>query len=273
MKNFTLFLMFLVLPAVALRAQIVTGNAYIKGTLVEVGIDGSGGFGGVDQATSPPLPGMHARTAFLPFGFVANPQNNAWASYNGDFFTPGSPENGWGFEIGNATTSFAMGSNNCSNFGSDEIPGAITNWAHTFNCYTADWEGNATTGTNLHFKISYLLQETDLYYTTTVSITNNTTSNIAEMYYYRNLDPDNNQELSGSFNTTNTIVSQPGTGCNLAHVSAEQAGGSGSDPSYLGLAAVGSNWRATFGGFGNRDASDLWNLTNAASYSPPLQGA
>lgn len=272
MKNFTLFLMLVFIPGVALRAQIVTGNAYIKGTLVEIGIDGSGGFEGVDQATSPPLPGMHARTAFLPFGFVANPQNNGWATYNGDFFTPGSPENGWGFEVGTASTSLASGSNNCGNFGGDEIPGALTNWAHTFNCYTADWEGNATTGTNLHFKVSYLLQETDLYYTTTVSITNNTTAIIPEMYYYRSLDPDNNEELSFDFTTMNKIVSQPGTGCNLAHVSATQAGGSGVDPSYLGLAAVGANWRAVYGGFSNRDGSDLWNVAGGGAYSPALDG-
>jgi gliding motility-associated-like protein len=75
------------------------------------------------------------------------------------------------------------------------------------------------------------------------------------MYYYRNLDPDNNEEVSFDFTTQNTIVSQPGSGCNLAHVSATQ-----STPwsSYIGLAAIGANWRADYGGFSNRDASDLW---------------
>ena len=237
-------------------AQMVGPNSYIQGTSLEIGVEGLGGFEGVSTTTSPPPAGYHYRGTSNLFGFYANPQLNAWAgsAYDGDFFTPGSPENGWGFEIG--TTGGIKKSNNCT--GLHEIPGAITSWSHTFNCYNSDWEGDFTSGTDLHFKINYFLQQTDLYYTTTVSITNNTSATIPDMYYYRNVDPDNNQVLSGSFTTTNTIVSQPGGGCDLAHVKATQ-----STPwnSYLGFAATGANWRADYGGFGNRDASDLFTGT------------
>lgn len=236
----------------SVKAQMVGTNAYIKATSVEIGIAGAGGFEGCDVTASPPLAGMHYRSGTNFFGFVANPQLNAWAgsAFDGDFFTPGSPENGWGFEIG--TSGIAAG-NNCSAL--QEINGSITSWTHNFSCYNADWEGDYTVGTNLHFKVNYFLQETDLYYTTTVSITNNTAATIPDMYYYRNVDPDNNQTLSGDYTTTNMIVSEPGSGCNLAHVSATQT-----NPwnSYLGLAAIGNNWRASYGGFANRDASDLW---------------
>ena len=237
-------------------AQMVGPNSYIQGTSLEIGVEGLGGFEGVSTTTSPPPAGYHYRGTSNLFGFYANPQLNAWAgsAYDGDFFTPGSPENGWGFEIG--TTGGIKKSNNCT--GLHEIPGAITSWSHNFNCYNSDWEGDFTSGTDLHFKINYFLQQTDLYYTTTVSITNNTSATIPDMYYYRNVDPDNNQVLSGSFTTTNTIVSQPGSGCDLAHVKATQ-----STPwnSYLGFAATGANWRADYGGFGNRDASDLFTGT------------
>jgi gliding motility-associated-like protein len=242
---------FFLLSGSVMRAQMVGTNAYIKATSVEIGIAGAGGFEGCDVTVSPPPAGMHYRSGTSYFGFVANPQLNAWATFDGDFFTPGSPENGWGFEIG---TSGVKGGNNCSNL--QQVNGSITNWSHNFSCYSADWEGDATSGTDLHFKINYFLQETDLFYTTTISITNNTSATIPDLYYYRNLDPDNNQPISGDFYTTNSIVSQPGTGCNLAHVSATQ-----STPwnSYLGLAAIGANWRASYGGFANRDASDLWS--------------
>jgi gliding motility-associated-like protein len=234
------------------KAQMVGPNAYIKATSLEIGISGPGGFEGCDMSISPPLAGMHPRTGGTTnfFGFVANPQVNSWATFDGDFFTPGSPENGWGFEIG---TAGVMGGNNCNTL--QEINGSITSWTHILSCYSATWEGDATSGTDLHFKVNYFLQENDLFYTTTVSITNNTSATIPDMYYYRNLDPDNNQPLTSDYYTQNTIVSQPGTGCNLAHVSATQ-----SAPwlSYLGLAAIGSNWRASYGGFSNRDASDLW---------------
>ncbi|MGZ4053741.1 MAG: T9SS type B sorting domain-containing protein, partial [Bacteroidia bacterium] len=209
--------------------------------------------------TSPPPAGYHGRSGGPAlFGFVANPQLNNWlgSAYDGDFFVPGSPENGWGFEIGAATGTSTSHGNNCA--GLQQINGAITNWSHTFNCYNADWEGDYTSGTDLHFKIDYFLQQTDLYYTTTVSITNNTAATIPDMYYYRNVDPDNNESIGAGFTTTNTIMSEPGAGCNLAHVKAIQT-----TPwtSYLGFAATGANWRADYGGFSNRGAADLWTGT------------
>ena len=236
------------------KAQMVGANAYIKATSVEIGVAGLGGFEGVPTTISPILPGMHFRSGTTFFGFVANPQLDGWANFDGDFFTPGTPENGWGFEIG--TSSAVSAGNNCASL--QEINGALTSWTHTFDCYSADWQGDYTSGTDLHFKINYFLQETDLFYTTTVSITNNTAATIPEMYYYRNVDPDNNQTLSGSYTTQNTIISQPGSGCDLAHVKATQTTPSNS---YLGFAAVGANWRADFGGFSNRDGSDLWTGT------------
>ncbi|MGZ4053743.1 MAG: PKD domain-containing protein [Bacteroidia bacterium] len=250
----TFFLVLSFLQINIAKAQMVGPDSYIQGTSVEIGIRGLGGFEGVQTSTSPAPAGYHGRSSTGYFGFVANPQLNNWlgSAYDGDFFTPGSPENGWGFEIG--TGAATSKGNNCT--GLQQINGAITGWSHTFNCYNTDWEGDYTSGTDLHFKINYFLQQTDLFYTTTVSITNNTTATIPDMYYYRNVDPDNNEEIGAGFTTTNTIVSEPGaSGCDLAHVSATQ-----STPwnSYLGFAATGANWRADYGGFSNRDASDLW---------------
>src|SRR6218665_35112 len=253
LPSFLLSLLFCFVTGMA-SAQMVGANAYIKATSVEIGINGAGGFEGVNTGTSPVLAGMHPRTNSFGasyFGFVANPQLNGWSgsAFDGDFFTPGTPENGWGIEIGG--TNYA---NNCN--AAQQIPGAITSWQHTYNCYTADWEGNIA---NLHIKVNYFLQETDLYYTTTVSITNNTGATIPNLYYYRNLDPDNNVTINGGFyETQNTIENQPSGACGIAHVSATQT-----NPwnSYLGLAAIGPNWRADYGGFSNRDASDLWNGT------------
>ncbi|MGD0711828.1 MAG: hypothetical protein ABR968_11700, partial [Bacteroidales bacterium] len=237
-----------------IQAQMVGINAYIKGTGVEIGIDGKGGFEGCDTTVSPVPPGMHCRTNTVFFGFVANPQNNAWATFDGDFFTPGTPENGWGITIGANHTSAA---DNCDYL--DQIPGSITSYQHIFNCYIVDWAGSLN---NIGVKIEYLLEETDLFYTTTVSITNNTAATIPDMYYYRNLDPDNNVTINGGdYSTLNTIVSQPGTGgCDIAHVSATQ-----SVPwnSYVGFAAAGANWRASYGGFSNRSGYDMWTPTSA----------
>jgi hypothetical protein len=198
---------------------------------------------------------MHFRSNTSFFGFVANSQNNAWATFDGDYFTPGTPENGWGFEIG---TSGVFGANNCQQWTGQRAHGSVTSWSHVGTTYSVDWEGRATSGTDLSFKINYLLGETDLFYTTTVTVINNTTDTIPDLYYYRNLDPDNNVTLTNDYTTQNTIISQalPGCGTCVAHVKGEQL-----LPWYsiFAFLAIDTNFRAGYGGFTNRDGSDLYN--------------
>ena len=253
----TLLVFFLFSLTVKLSAQsvMVGPDNYIKGTSVEIGVSGIGGFEGAPTSTSPPPAGYHFRSGGNPyFGFVSNPQVNAWATFDGDFFTPGSPENGWGIELPSGLNY----GNNCSFL--QQINGAITSATNTFTCYSSTWDGDLLVGTNLHIKINYLLKQNDLYYTTTVSITNNTAATIPTLYYYRNFDPDNNEPISFDFTTTNTIVAQPFSGlCNTAHVKATSLVPASQPMSYVGMAGTGANWRASYGGFSNRDASDLWN--------------
>lgn len=237
--------------SVSIKAQIVGEEAYMKGNYVEIGIDGDGGFEGAPIDSGAVPSGMNYRSNNPYFGFVANPQMDGWMNFDGDFFTPGSPENGWGFEIG--TTGIKLG-NNCT--GVNQIHGAITSWSHASGQTLCDWEGDATSATNLHFKINYQLQDNDLFYITTVTITNNTGATIPELFYYRNLDPDNNVIISGDYVTTNTIVSQPSC-CGYAQVGASQTTPWNSYFEFL--TDIDTNWRASYGGFANRDASDLWN--------------
>ena len=221
MKKIITILTLLVIQAGILQAQMVGADAYILGRNIQIGINGEGGFEGVDTTVSPLLPGMHFRSNSQYFGFVANPQNNNWATFDGDFFTPGSPENGWGITIG---ANLSSASDNCTQV--YDIPGSITNYSNNLDCITVDWEGTDTVGgTNLDVKIEYLLQDTALFYTTTISITNNDSLPVPELYYYRNMDPDNNVMINGTnYATNNTIVSQPGTGgCDIAQVSATQS--------------------------------------------------
>ncbi|MBL0329841.1 MAG: T9SS type A sorting domain-containing protein [Bacteroidetes bacterium] len=243
-----------ILSAVVSYAQISGSGTYLKGNYVEIGIDNLGGFEGANCLTAPVPSGMHLRSANNLFGFTANPQMNGWAgsSFDGDFFTPGSPENGWGFEIAD-TGGISLG-NNCSYL--QQIAGAVTSWSYLTPQTICEWEGDALSGTNLHVKINYELHDNDLFYITTVFITNNTGAPISDLRYYRNLDPDNNQEIGGSFTTENTIISQITMGGANTRVSASQT-----TPwsSYFEFLAVDSNWVAGYGGFANRDASDMYN--------------
>jgi hypothetical protein len=237
--------------------QMVGTAAYIKGSYVEIGIDGEQGYEGTKTSLYPPLPGMHFRSGNPLFGFVANPLMDGWVQYDGDFFTPGSPENGWGFELSTGES----GSANC-NTPYDLSGGAITSFIHSGTTYECIWEGDYTSGTDLHFKIKYHLEETDLFYTTEVTVTNNTSATIPEFYYYRNVDPDNNQSLSGDFTTQNTILNQHSPGSpDRAHVSATSVIPSSQPMSYFAFLAIDTTFKAVVGGFSNRDATDLYTGT------------
>lgn len=244
----------------SLNAQIIGNAGYLPGQYVNVGVAGNGGFEGADTAAYPAsgiIPGLHSRTNTNTYlGFTANPQMNGWLTFNGDFFTPGTPENGWGIEL-NGPANVTVSNNRVGDY---DIPGGFTGFEDANGCLVLDWEGNYVDANyNLHIKVSYQLKRQDLFYTTTVTMFNNGSNPIPDLYYYRNVDPDNNITLpGGSYSTTNTIVSQPNTGCSKALVSATQ---SGTYLSYMGFAAIGPEYRVSKGGFANRDASNIWNGT------------
>lgn len=235
-------------------SQLNANGAYMMGNMVEIGIHNNGHEGTWDIASS------HSRTTSwepsVYLGFVANPQNNGWATYDGDFFTPGTPENGFGLEINGVNYSNNGSDATWMNTSQNEIPGSITGYQVIGDCIIVDWDGDIN---NVHIHVTYRLTITNSYYTTEVELTNNTGGTLSNLYYYRNVDPDNNVTINGgNYSTTNTIVSQPTGTCQKALVSAQQT-----NPwnSYMGFGAIGSNFRVTFGGFSNRDGSDIWNGT------------
>ena len=161
------------------NAQIVGSDCYAQGTSIEFGIAGLGGFEGADINLNPPPSGFHFRSNNPYFGFVSNPQLNAWATFDGDFFTPGAPENGWGIEIIDGAVDINA-SNNC--MGEFGIPGAITGYTVDASCRVVTWEGDYINGSyNLHIKLDYVLLTNDLFYSTVVTIKNNGI-NIPEFY-------------------------------------------------------------------------------------------
>ncbi len=230
--------------------QINGNGAYLIGNNIEVAINNSGFEGTYDLA------GSNSRSdqtdAAVYFGFVANPQLNNWATYDGDFFTPGSPENGFGIEIAGISYS----NNAADNSWGNDIPGTLSNYVVNGDCISVEWNGDIN---NVHIRIVYNMVTTNLFYTTEVTLTNNSGATLNDVYYYRNVDPDNNVVLNGFYETNNTVDAQPTGGCPKALVSATQPVMSGIQASYLGLAAIGPNFKVCTGGFTNRDGSDIWN--------------
>ncbi|MFT7611907.1 MAG: hypothetical protein ACI9J3_000856, partial [Parvicellaceae bacterium] len=253
MRHLTLSLL-LILASYSSFSQVYGTEGYLIGTAVEIGISGTGGFEGADITLGQPVTPIHFRSnnANL-FGFVADPTFSGWAQFDGDFFTPGGSENGWGLEVGGSNG--VKFSNNCAF--PVNIPGAIGNFVNNAGCMSLEWNGTvASSGVDLSVNIVYSLKQNDLFYTTDVTITNTGAVPLDSIFYYRNVDPDNNVEINGSiYATTNTIVANPPTACNIAHVTAEQTAPWNS---YFGFAAVGDMYRVSYGNFTNRDGSDIW---------------
>lgn len=229
-----------------LYSQLIGTSGYILGDNLEIGINDRGFEG------APRLVASHNRSnqglgSPVYFGFVANPQLDGWGSYDGDFFTPGTPENGFGLEINGINYS-----NNASG-PIEQIPGSITSYNVVGDCVFIEWDGVVA---NVAVHIVYRLITTELYYTTEVTLTNIGPVPLANVFYYRNLDPDNNVTIGGGYTTQNTIVAQPSPACEKALVTATQPG---PWSSYIGLGAIGENFRVAHGGFANRDASNIWN--------------
>ncbi|MCG8574991.1 MAG: PKD domain-containing protein [Flavobacteriales bacterium] len=227
-------------------AQMIGTDAYMIGNFLEVGINTNGHEGAAYQAWSNNRSNQ-AIASPVYFGFVANPQMDAWTNYDGDFFTPGSPENGFGFEIAGVNYH-----NNC-NFNASTTPGSISSYNVDGDCITVLWEGSVA---GLDVDVKYKMNVTEVFYTTTVMITNTTAATMTDVYYYRNFDPDNNVTIGGGYGTQNTIVDQWDAACARSLVTATQTA---PWDSYVGMGGVDPDFRVTYGGFVNRDASNIWN--------------
>ncbi|MFN8287950.1 MAG: glycine-rich protein [Chitinophagales bacterium] len=242
-----------------LNAQLVSGNAFLQGNYVEVGIGPCGNFASTVNAPA----GYHARGGpGTQLGFVADPAQDGWSTgtpnYIGDYFLPGSPEEGWGLTVNG--TSY----NNNQICGTSQIPGSIINYSNSSGQVSATWQGGVA-GLNINART--YMPTNALYFITEVTVTNTSAATINNVYYMRNVDPDMEQPLTTNFATNNAIVYQNPDVCNRALVSATGQ----TYNSYLGLGSIDSRAKVTYGGFGNRSALDIWNGTGL-SQSGSLSG-
>ncbi len=249
-KLYTLILFFSIvffrLPGqVGSSDVIISNNAFLKGQYIEVGVASCGCFG--TTVTQPS--GYHGNVGGR-LGFVADPAMDGWSAgypaYNGDYFLPGSPEEGWGVEIN--------GSNygNFSKCGTYNIPVSSVSIGTHNSTHYAIWTGSKN-GLDITQETSF--EDDGTYFMIKVDLTNSSGSDMYDLFYMRNVDPDNEVMSGGAYATMNSIIYQPNTDpCDRALVSATGT----SFGMYLGLAAVDPRARVTHGGFSNRDASDIY---------------
>ncbi|MBC8046436.1 MAG: hypothetical protein H7Y00_06545 [Fimbriimonadaceae bacterium] len=222
-------------------AQIVGSNVFLKGNYVEIGVNQCGAYG------TPVLPptGYHPSAFLYGLGFVADSDLDGWTTgtpqYCGDYFIPGSPVEGWGFQIGAATIKYNT-DQGCYPY---DIPGSITGYSYSAGEYIATWEGDFTTvSRDLHFTQETILNEDETYFLTRVTICNNHANDVNDFYYMRNVDPDQDQPWSGDFTTYNEVIYQQPTDGQALITSEGLTYGC-----FLGTGSKVTNSRVTYGNF------------------------
>jgi hypothetical protein len=234
---------------------------FLQGQFIEVGIHSAGSFGTEQTApvgfhtwpeySSGPYPGL--------LGFVADYGKDGWAvgtpPQTGDFFVPGSPEEGWAVEwtLGGIDRTF-------DNFGLEgdfDIPLISSSETSSGSTRSAVWQGEAASGSDekLHVTQTVHFDQSKLYFIIDVVLTNTGTVALDSVEYLRNVDPDQEEPITGIYTTSNYVAYQPGVDGNSDKALVVAQG-----LTYgltLGLGAVDARARVSTEGFSNRDPDEI----------------
>lgn len=231
-------------------SQIVSENCFIQAQFVELGIGPCGTFGTTVDAP----PGYHPRGGSsgnpLKLGFIADQGKDGWAvgnpNYCGDYYVTGRPEEGWGISMDNKHY------NNNLLCAESDVPGKIIEYRNDGTFITGTWQGEID---GLTIKAKTYVPLNKLYFLTEVTLKNTTKDTIRNVYYMRNIDPDNEVTLTSNYVTRNAIINQNPNVENKAVVTAEGL----VYGCFIALGTRDCRAKVAYGGFSNRRASDAWN--------------
>lgn len=241
-----------------LESHLIANEAWLKGNFVEIGVNSKGVFGS-NTLNAPPNFHDNREDSNNLFGFIANPKMDGWIDYDGDFFTPGQPEEGFTIEIDGINYS----NNNTDN--TENILGQIIDVDIVESDCFEDTARIRWTGTidNVQINRDYSITENGLFIQMITRITNISSEVKQDVYFMHNLDPDNNVTLTGIFATDLEVLSQPSAANNISLVNASQTPSTpttqDADGSSISFYANDERARVTYGNFSNRNASNVWN--------------
>jgi len=215
------------------QAQMVDCNVFLQGQYVEVGINWNGAFGSSVAAPAGYHPNLGGTTTASIYdapacggtstpspsllGFVADPDMDGWSAgtpaYYGDYFVPGDPQEGWSF----SADTFRMNAWNQDGALDSTIMGGNISYTTSGGVSTGVWQGSFDSVAIVQITT---LDTSALYFNVQVIMTNLASTPRNNVYYLRTVDPDNEEPLTGSFNTRNVIEHQLPNTDNLTTVSA-----------------------------------------------------
>lgn len=193
------------------KSQLVGADVFLKGDYVEVGIATNGSFGTGGNAPSGYHPRPDMSLTAGPLGFVADPLKDGWSvsspgypDYFGDYFYPGTPQEGWDVEVNGSRGRAWRGSGAASFTGG--ITGSNTGYTSTPSLATGVWEGSMG---NLSIKQTVTQKIDKVYFVCRVELKNTGATTLSNIYYNRSLDPEPDATVSGNYSSDKRIIYQP----------------------------------------------------------------
>ncbi len=277
-----------------LHAQMVGDNVFLQGRYVEVGIAPNGGYG----TTLPAPAGYHpylggtvftfwdpgsatAVTSGNLLGFVADYGADGWTvgtpPFFGDFYLPGTPQEGWAIKIGTGLEADAYipayWTSTAVTGYTGGLSGTNTGYSNSGGVIKGIWNGSDG---GLAIRQTTILDTNKLYFTVNVVLRNTTSATLPNIYYIRTVDPDNEETRTetcttcggtGNYTTINTITDQLPNPSNKVLVSAT---GVTYTNAYLGLGTKDCRAKAViFNGGGltpGYSPDTIYNQTGNPSY-------
>ncbi|MBC8048416.1 MAG: hypothetical protein H7Y00_16575, partial [Fimbriimonadaceae bacterium] len=249
-----IFLLFTCNSVSYLFAQMGDDAVFLQGCFIEVAISDCGAYGTSESPPDGPYGDYH-EIDWNGLGFVADHEKDGWdvatgagePDFCGDYFSPGSPEEGWAIQIGSEIwENHYIGCYGYGGFfGGPDIDGDVTEYIEGLGYKQGVWEGNLEDGDyNLAITQKTTFPNGALFFLTGVEICNNGDTDIDDLYYMRNVDPDQDLDHCGSFGTTNEIIYNPPTDDTALVSAIGDACGC-----YLGIGAIDERARVSFGNF------------------------
>lgn len=203
-------------------------DIYLQGTFVEIGIHASGSCG----TESYGIPAGYHSWYTSGIGFVADFNMDGWENgtppKSGDYFLPGAPFEGWLVEFTYQGVDYGFA--NAGAWGYYQLPGygvpqypevpqtSLTNTS-SGSVNSALWIGTATGGgQSLLVRQNFHFDDSDAKFMIDVTLTNTGSQPLQNVEYARVVDPDQEQNLGGTYTTVNYVGHQPDGSNNLAQV-------------------------------------------------------
>ncbi len=269
MKNITLKIMATAIITIGVvitaNAQIGGDMSFLRGKYLEIAVSDCGTYTSGANGTVEDAPLIYdANTIDGSLSFTHDVGLDGWdigtPDQCGDFVMPGSPEEGFAVQIGDGIV-YANIQPYCYDYGafSPDAPGFAG--SNTYNINTGSIRKSAWTGTTADgnmgvFQITYFPKNAQSFLTI-VDICNTSDEAMTDVYYARNMDPDNDQVTNGTFLTNNNAKKQYVPN-NYSLVSASSTVATAC---LVGYVTVDPRAKASRGNFSMGEPSDMWNGT------------